>query len=201
MGYFNVTVKPTIDVAALVAGDIDDAEILFDWSGFDVPKGASRLIGITVLYRGKNGADYAPTDFELFWAKGEKHTGSSGLLTPITLGDDGAAVDTPGWFHLVQGKTYVDASNGTNDGDLLYGNVITVPNVSGGVAAASSIDGFPNTSGLVLQGEPDSGTNVGYDKLYVAAIAKGTHNWGVSTMQVDDVTTNTDSPLIVVQSL
>ena len=92
--YFNVTVKPPVAVAALAAGNITDAEILFDWAGFDVPKGATRLVGITALYTGKNGVYYAPTDFELFWAKGDADG-----TAPGTMGDDGAAVDTFGWFN------------------------------------------------------------------------------------------------------
>ena len=194
--YFNVTVKPPVAVAALAAGNITDAEILFDWAGFDVPKGASRLVGITVLYTGKNGVDYTPTDFELFWA-----TGDADGSAPGTMGDDGAAVDTFGWFNNIQGKTYVDASNGINDGDLITGNVISVQNVSGGILAASHVDGFPNNSGLVLQGVPESGTNVGYDKLYVAAIAKATHNWGASTMTIDTTVPATTSPIITVADL
>ena len=144
--YFNVTVKPPVAVAALATGNITDAEILFDWAGFDVPKGASRLVGITALYTGKNGVYYAPTDFELFWAKGDADG-----TAPGTMGDDGAAVDTFGWFNNIQGKTYVDASNGLNDADLITGAVVSVQNVSGGIAAASHVDGFPNNSGLVLQ--------------------------------------------------
>ena len=195
--YFNVTVKPPITVAALAAGNITDTEILFDWHAFDIPKGAARLVGVTILYAGKNGADYTPTDFELFWGRGDKNN----FDAPETLGSDGAAVNGNGYLSHIMGKTYVDASNGTNDGDLITGNVISVPNVSGGVAGASSIDGFPNVSGLVLQGVPDSGTNVGYDKLYVAAIAKAIHNWGPSTMTIDTTVPATTSPIITVADL
>ena len=178
--YFNVTIKPPVAVAALAAGNITDAEILFDWAGFDVPKGPSRLIGITALYTGKNGVDYTPTDFDLIWAKGNAVDGSA----PGTMGDDGAAVDTFGWFNNIIGKTHVDASDGTNGGALITGNVISVINVSSGAGSNQAM------GSLVLQGEPDSGTNVGYDKLYVSCIAKGTHNWGASTM-----TLNTDHAL------
>jgi len=198
--YFNVTVKPVIDVAALHAGNITNGEVLFDWFGFDIPKGAARLVGVTALYRGKNGADYTPADFELFWAKGEKHPNSNGVLTPITLGDDGGAVDTPGWFHLIQGKTYIDSSRGTNDGDLIYGNVINASIVGGGSPDAATITREASENGLVLQGEPDSGTNVGYDKIYVSAIAKGTHAWGAGEMVVGTITP-TDSPIIIVKTL
>jgi len=175
--YFNVTVKPTISVAALAAGNILNTEILFDWHGFDIPKGAAKLIGITALYTGKNGADYTPVDFELFWAKGNPDkTG------PITMGDDGAVIDTFGWYNNIIGKTYVDASLGLNDGDLITGNVLTINSVTGGTAGSNPI---AQSNSTVFQGEPDSGANVGYDKIYVAAISKATHNWGPSTMTLD----------------
>ena len=193
--YFTVTVKPPIAVAALAAGNVLDAEILFDWHGFDVPKGASKLIGITALYAGKNGVDYTPTDFELIWGKS-----SAGGVAPITMGDDGAAVDTFGWFNNIIGKTYMDASNGRNDGDLITGNIISAASPGGGTAAANNAANLPMTNQLVLEGEPDSGTNVGYDKIYVAAIAKDTHNWGASTV-VSDGTQSTSSPTITVKTV
>jgi len=189
--YFNVTVKPTISVAALAAGNINDTEILFDWHGFDVLKGAARLLGMTILYTGKNGVDYAPTDFELFWSKGYADG-----TAPTTMGADGAVVDTFGWFNNIQGKMFVDVSDSVNDGDLITGNVISAIHVTGGIGTSAHGGG----SGLVLQGAPDSGTNVGYDKLYVAAIAKGTHNWGASTMQVSTETATT-TPIMVVKTL
>ena len=190
--YFNITVKPTISVAALNAGNIVNTEILFDWHGFDIPKGAAKLIGITALYMGKNGADVTPQDFELFWAKGNADgTG------PITMGDDGAVVDTFGWYNNIIGKTYVDASLGLNDGDLITGNVLTINSVTGGTAGSNSI---AQSNSTVFQGEPDSGANVGYDKIYVAAISKATHNWGPSTMTVDG-TMATTSPTLTVADL
>jgi hypothetical protein len=193
--YFSVTVKPTIDVAALAAGDIDDADVLFDWKAFDVPKGASRLIGITMRYTGKNGVDYTPGDVELFWAK------SINSVAPGTLGDDGAAVDTFGWFPHLIGKTYMDASNGSNDGDLIMGNLIVAGAPGGGTLGQSNANNLPMNNQLVLQGEPESGTNVGYDKLYVAAIAKvSAHNWGASTMECGTGLATT-SPVLAVTDL
>jgi hypothetical protein len=193
--YFNVTVKPPVAVAALAAGNITDAEILFDWHGFDVPKGASRLIGITCLYTGKNGVRYAPTDYELFWAKS-----NADGTAPGTMGDDGAAVDTFGWFNNIIGKTYVDANEANSDADLITGSIQT-PNANGGAAGGSGTTNRDSSqSALVLQGVPDSGTNVGYDKIYVGAIAKDTHNWGASTV-VSDGTQSTSSPTITVKTV
>ena len=196
MGFFNVTAKPYILPSEQHDGNITDTQLLADWTEFEIPKGAAKLIGITVLYRGKDGADVAPTDFEIIWAKGDPD-GSA----PTSIGDTGGAVSAPAvgsppWFNLIQGKTYVDVSNGLSDGDLTYLNVVAVPNVSGGVEAASSIDGFPNNSNLVLQGEPNSGSSVGYDKLYCTLIAKATHNWE-STLAINGTMVTTSPTLTV----
>tara|TARA_R110002020_G_C16231389_1_gene768392 strand:+ start:30 stop:797 length:768 start_codon:yes stop_codon:yes gene_type:complete len=187
--YFNITVKPTISVAALNAGNIVNGDVLFDWHGFDIPKGAAKLIGATILYSGKNGVSYSPTDFELFWAKGNPDkTG------PISMGDDGAAVDTFGSYQNIVGKTYVDASTGASDADMKVGNVITAMSITGGSSINNTVT---QNNSMVLQGEPDSGTNVGFDKVYVGALAKATHNWGPSTMTVDG-TMATTSPTLTV---
>tara|TARA_R110002020_G_C16055600_1_gene754979 strand:+ start:40 stop:816 length:777 start_codon:yes stop_codon:yes gene_type:complete len=191
--YFTIEVKPTITTTALAAGNIVNTNILFDWAGFDVPKGASRLIGITARYTGKNGVDYTPTDIELFWAKTIANS------APGTLGGDGA-VDTFGWFPNIIGKTYLDASMGANDGDLVMGNIITAAVPGGGAAGSAEPTNTPAFNQLVLQGEPDSGINVGYDKLYVAGIAKDTHNWGASTMECGTGLATT-SPTLAVTDL
>jgi len=192
--YFTVEVKPTIDVAALAAGNIADAEVLFDWAAFDIPKGSARLTGIIARYTGKNGVDYTPTDIEIFFAK------SINSVAPGTLGDDGAAVDTFGWFPNIIGKTFLDASNGSNDGDLIMGNIISAGGPGGGAAGNVNPNNQVMANGMVLTGEPDSGTNVGYDKLYIAGIAKGTHNWGASTMECGSGLATT-SPTLAVTDL
>ena len=193
--YFTVTVKPTIDVAALAAGNISANKVLADWIGFDIPKGAAKLIGVTALYTGKNGADYTPTDFELYFAK--SHLGNA----PGTLGDDGADVDTFGWFNNIIGKTYFDATTDANGVELITGNVLHASRPGGGSSATATPANYSAThTGVVLQGEPDSGINVGYDKIYVAMIAQGTHNWGASTV-VSDGTQSTSSPIITVKTV
>ena len=165
-----------------------------DWIGFDIPKGPARLIGVTARYTGKNGVDYTPTDFQIFWAK------SVNGSAPGTLGDDGAAVDTFGWFPNIIGLTYIDATTDANGGELIMGNILTAARPAGGSAGTSTNINYTQNSALVLQGEPDSGTNVGYDKLYCALIAGGTHNWGASTMAVSTETATT-TPVIIVKTL
>ena len=196
--YFQVTIKPTIDVASLAAGNIDDTEILFDWFGFDIPKGVARLMDITMLYRGKNATAATAQDLELIWAKGNVD-GSA----PITLGDDGAIADTPGSIHNIVGKTFIDVSAGTNDADLAAvstSKIVTTAYTNGGAAASHGVInfGYMGNYNLLLQGQPNSGTSVGYDKVYVAGIAKATHNWGASTMTIDTPIPSTERPTVTV---
>ena len=198
MGYFKVDAKPLVPASLQhSAANMTDTKLLADWAEFEIPKGAAKLIGINVLYKGVDGADIAPIDFEIIWAKG-----NPGGTAPTSLAAAGnvvaaPAAGSPPWYNLLQGKTYVDVSNGLSDGDLLTMCQVSVPNVCGGVAAAGSIDGFPNISGLVLEGEPLSGSNVGYDKLYCALIAKGTHNMTTSTLNVDAIYGTTVKTIVV----
>ena len=170
--FFTTTIKPTIkastQAAAFAAGDV-----LFDWTAFDVPKGSNMLTTATALVRGINGADQPSVDMEIFFAKSIDGT------APSTLGDLNDPVDTAtatgtnktGWFNNLIGFLFFDVSNngiGSSD-DLVYMNMIQMGNRGG----------EPN---LVLTGEPSSGTNVGYDKLYVAGIAQGALDFSTTVL-------------------
>ena len=188
MGYFNVTAKPFIDPHEQHDGNITDTLLLADWTSFEIPKGAAKLVGITVLYRGKDGVDVTPTDFEIFWAKSNPN-GTAPTSLANTMEAVGApAVGSPPWFNLIQGKTYIDASVMTNDGDLTYMNVLSF--------FEDADDRSPMQS-IILQGEPNSGSNVGYDKLYCALIAKATHNWGAASITVDGTPATTQADMTV----
>jgi hypothetical protein len=196
--YFNVTIKPFIDPHEQNDGVIADAKILADWTEFEIPSGPARLIGMTILSRGTDGADVTDTDFEIIWAKGTKAGGA-----PVTLGNTTDSVQTPGagdasWFNLIQGKTYVDVSNGMSDGDLVTLRTIHPLNVNHATNAAGAIDGFPAKGALVLQGEPNSGSSVGYDKLYCAMINKsGNFTSRQSTITVDGTPATTTNVMTV----
>ena len=191
--YFAIEVKPEVSQPALEGGNITANKILADWIGFDVPKGAARLIGITARYTGKNGVDYTPTDFDIFWAK--TINGSA----PPTFGTLGGSVDSHGWFPNIIGRSYFDADKDSSGTELVMGNILSISRVAGGGPNSSAVQVGLN-DGLVLQGEPESGTNVGYDKLYCALITAGTHNWGPSTMTVNG-TMSTSSPILTVDAL
>ena len=174
MGYFTVQTRPTIPASKQHAGNISDTHVLFDWTEFEIPNGTSTLFQMSAIIDGKNGADYAAAlDFELIFAKSHNH------VAPTTLGEVGAAVDTPGWKHNVIARHLMDASAYSNDGDLIFMNVQT---------------GMLDRNRICLSPEMTTGA---YNKLYVAGISKGnSFNWQ-SSMTVDGTPATTQKNLDV----
>jgi len=193
--YFQVEAKPFILPSKQHGGNIADTKILADWTSFEVPKGGVRLFSIQIVYRGKNGAAATLSNFEIIWAKSNPD-GSAPTSLGTVAGDVGApAAGSPPWFNLVQGASHIEATGSgsvATDNDLIYLQVITPRQI----ARVGGYDAGPNMD-LILQGEPNSGSNVGYDKLYCALISKGNCNWGASTLTVDG-TMSTSSPILTV---
>ena len=65
-----------------------------------------------------------------------------------------------------------------------------------GVASCGGGSGNDQYVNMVLQGEPDSGSNVGYDKLYISGVVANTTNF-TSTMTVDGTPATTQANLDV----
>ena len=170
MGKFHaVTIKPTMTASLQHAASqtFASGDVLFDWTSFDIPKGANRLTGVTALIRGTHGAAQTARAIDLYFAK--TFNGSD----PGSLGTLNATADGTGYYNNLIGAHAISTNDWKDDLDIMH--VVT----SGHGAAANQ---QPN---IVLQGEPDSGTNVGYDKLFVAATAGG--NLSFSTgVDLDD---------------
>ena len=157
--YFTVEVKPEIPTIATTGQHTTygDADILFDWTSFDIPKGAAKLIGIVMEVRSQGDAGATVNKFgvDLLFGKSRAH----GTIDPVSLGTSNVAVVA----------------------------TLVVPNIIGHVEMADTgyctdLDGTAicttgrtpqDACNIVLEGEPDSGTNVGYDKLWIGGIAKG----------------------------
>ena len=161
--FFNVSVEPDMsrDMGTTAGSQaFGDQDILFDWTPFDMPKGSSQLKGIEAIFRGTNGVDQNTVahDVELIFAK------SIDGNAPSTLGVVNAAVTVAtttgtgvGWFRNIIGSILMDATNNDNDGSLVFIHTFS-----------ASFEALRDA--VVLTGEPNSGTNVGFDKLYVAGI-------------------------------
>ena len=198
--YFKVDAKPLIPASLQHSNsNMTVGKVLADWTEFEVPRGAAKLIGINILFKGVNGADVNPTDFEIIWAKGNPD-GSA----PTSLVAAGAvvavpAVGSPPWYNLLQGRTYIDATETKDAGNLLVLRQMSPPYIMGGKNTAQQTSGFSlggNTE-IVLEGEPNSGSNVGYDKLYCAIINAATSPYTTSTLNSDGIHAITQNQMTV----
>ena len=178
--YFTVEVKPVMTpVTAGLTTTFGDGDVLFDWTSFQIPRGASKLIGVTAEIRpkGDSGSTVNKFPLELLFAK------TKSLVAPSTLG---ALNSAPAASAIL--STQADRFLGT------------MPIVAGDFADAdqmayASADA-PN--GMVFVGEPNSGDNVGTDTLYVAGIAGGAFSF-TSTCLIDDG--DLDGPTMTVKDV
>ena len=154
MGYFTTTIKVEIAAATQHLGAFSDGDALFDWQAFNVPKGANKLINVTALVRGTDGAAQTFA-MNLYFAK--TFQGSA----PGSLGTLHATASGIGYQNNLIGSWPIE------EVDILPSVGLDIMSVSSGTSNAV-LSQAPTP--IVLQGEPDSGSNVGYDKLYVAAV-------------------------------
>jgi len=171
--YFTVAVTPNIvagyDISDMIQANKTDfpfaqGDILFDWTSFDVPKGSVALRSVCAYVMGEDGGEQADSDIGLVFAKSIDGTAPFSLGSPNALMTTG--FDMP--RHLI-GSCKLEGSTegmGTVDGPA-FGQVYSTFYSTGGNhgSGAGSLQ--------VLEGEPNSGTNVGYDKIYVAAFCAG----------------------------
>ena len=166
--FFTVEVKPFIKASHQAAGSAAFAndDVLFDWHAFQIPRGAARLLSVNVVFRGTDGASQTVRDLDLFWAKSIDGT------APATIGDANATMSAaPVVSNHIIGMSHIETTEYGND-SIDYFNVAQT-----GSGAGASI--IPN---LVLEGEPHTGDNVGYDTLYVAGACGGAMSFGTTVL-------------------
>ena len=154
--HFTVEITPTIPGERQAAGSAaySDNDVLFDWQAFQIPKGAARLVSIAIIMRGKDGGPQESKDIDFFFAK------TVDGVAPATLGNSNATASAaPVVANHMIGWTHIDSG-----GD--FGGK-TLDHFSAGATGSGAVGS--NIPAIVLQGEPNSGTNVGFDTLYIAA--------------------------------
>ena len=189
--YFNVDVVPDC-----IAGDISDnpgssditnGDVIFGWTAVDIPKGSCMLKSITATVNGEDGAiSGSTTDLELLFAK------SIDGVAPPSIGTIGAAPSCNGstnWArHLVGACRLEQGAGGGTLAKTPFRVVYTVPG-----AGADTNLGL-NT---VIDLEPGSGTNVGYDKLYMAGIQVNDRHYGTGVLVNGAITSDTATSITV----
>jgi len=154
--FHTVTVRPTIPASKQHLGAFADGDVLFDWTAFNVPRGAHKLVGMQAVIRGANSTAQTFA-VNAYFAKSI----------------NGVAPGTLGTIHATANKSALAAHNylGALQAEEPMASQLDLDNLSilrfahGDASMKTTI----GETGLVLQGEPDSGINVGYDKLYIGA--------------------------------
>ena len=157
--YFTVEVKPTILPSVQDDGAFGDGDVLFDWTEFEIPKGAARLVNVTALVRGGAGTPVTLA-MDLFFAKSRK----GGLETPTSIGSAHGTASGTGYQNHLLGAYKIEESDYTVAGQL--DNSVNISVTSQDMERDNR---SPIAPSLILQGEPESGTD-GYDKLWVSAV-------------------------------
>ena len=122
--------------------------------------------------RGTDGAAQSARDLDLYFAKSIKG------VAPASLGTANATADVkPGITNNIIGMANIDNAGDYGGSGFDYLQVAQ----TGSGAATSHIPA------VVLEAETNSGTNVGYDTLYVGCIAQGAINFGTAVLTDDAV--------------
>ena len=164
--FFTVSVKPVLPVATQIQSDKSDlvfggGDVMFDWTAFEIPKGAAKLVDIVMIMRGAQ----TVKAIDLFFAK----TDPDGSTAPGSLGTGNATADGTGYYRNIVGAAHFHTGAFKEDLDNM---------VVGSLGHGGGNDYIPST---VLQGVPESGSNVGFDKLYIAATVAAASGYNFST--------------------
>ena len=147
--FFNSSVlSPTIAASKQNAA-FADGDIVFDWQGFEIPKGTAKVLGATVILRAKNdaGQTVQPAGLDLLFAKGPVPD-----ATPTSLGTVNAEITNFASTDIIGAMPF--SSNDVFGTRTLYQSLVS-------------------TCETVLEPNPNSGSTKGVDKFYVAGIAAG----------------------------
>jgi len=163
--YFTVEIEPTI-AGNLQATAFGADDVLFDWVSFQVPRGASKLVSMTVILRSKDGDHQTAPKLDFYFAKTVNNE------APSTLGTENSGVTgLPAIANHLLGICYMTTGSwGQNSGESF-----AVGTTGGG----SGTDNIPS---LVLEGEINTGDNVGYDTLYIGGVAGNAIDFGTTVL-------------------
>ena len=190
MGYFTVRITPDIvdgDISKIIADDKTDApfadgDLVFDWQPLQVPKGTNKLVSISGYIMGEDGGTQSNTDLSFIFAK------SVNNVAPTTLGEENAAQTA--CFELP--LHYLGAVKIEGTGSPIVGPAF-------GDAFSTGYEGGNNgyTCNLVLEGEPDSGQNVGFDVIYVACFTKAALDFSTGVLSTGAISADAQTTIAV----
>ena len=190
--FFNVDVLPDCIAGDISenpgSGDVSGGSVIFGWTAVDVPKGSCMLRSIVASVNGEDGAlAGSAVDLELLFAK------SIDGVAPPSIGTIGAAPTCNGstnWARNLVGAYRLESESGHA---TLAKTPFRVIYTGPGGAADTNV-GHQNT---VIDLEPESGTSVGYDRLYVAGIQVAARHYGTAVLVNGAITSDTATSITV----
>ena len=174
--YFSVEVKPTLPASKQHAAAFTAGDVLFDYTEFEIPKGTSRLIGATMITRPKGNATPTGNKFGAFLIFSKSGTAGDGTTTYGTVNSSQTNVPSNDFLGVLELETTTSFSLGAG----------TAVGMTGRASNTSS------QANLLLTGN-EAGSNVGYDKLYVAAQANGAFDF-ITINRINEGDIDTSSP-------
>ena len=175
-------IKPEIkSIHAFSASDL-----LFDWTAFDIPNGTAELVGISGTIMGTDGADQAGELINFIFAKDINGVAPPSLGTVNDIVTAELAIKSRN--HILG---YVNIDREQSDAQL---DSMISYNLLG--RSFVSTDQAPNPQ-VMLTGETYSQSNPGFQRIYVAATAESSLNFGTAVLAAgahseDDMTITVD---------
>jgi len=172
--YFTVEVKPPIDADLLDHSALaSDDDVIFSWTPFEVPRGASRLLNVTARVAGTDGtAQHHP--FQLLFAKSKIDATTGVMSNPASIGEYNTVATAIKSLNQIIGGIKIEAI------DYMCQSLVgcSVASTGNSVAAnGANIDMVLMPSGgartKYLNGSTLTDIPAGQDILWVAGIACG----------------------------
>ena len=158
--YFTVAVKPTVTASLQHTAAFGSGEVLFDWTSFQVPRGANKLVSATAMVRAKGDATPTANPFGLQLLFSSTNTVSLGTINSAVA--NRPSDDFLGFVEFAV-ASYTAASV-----------------VSTALACLPHGDDATNFAPLILEGNIGTGDNVGYDTIYIGGVTQGAFDWSGS---------------------
>ena len=151
--YFSVTKKIEVAASKQHASKFGSGQIIADWQAIQVPKGACCLRSLTMLVRPKGDSTPTRNAFAMDIMFSKTNTVSLG-----TVNADAYHIPNPDIIGMIE----IDSGN--------YGT--TSMNSVAVATTSRNGDAESASTPLVLQGDPASGDNVGFDTIYVGILSR-----------------------------
>tara|TARA_R100000988_G_scaffold2146_1_gene1925 strand:- start:56 stop:856 length:801 start_codon:yes stop_codon:yes gene_type:complete len=194
--YFTTLAIPDIvdgDVSDVIDADktnkdFDAGDVVFNWVAIDVPSGTNCLKSISMWVNGEDASSHGSgaVDYELIFAK--SHNG----LAPNNLGNLNSAPNLKKLRDYWVGTYRFDATATISTG------IAPLNHGFGYSSNKGKEDGVPGGGlPMILDLEPGSGTNVGYDRLYMAGVIVSARNFNTGVIVNGAITSDTEDTITV----